>query len=114
MISGSSDTTTRVSKGETRARGRHLCAPADVLYMGLAGCCVGRRPNRFLSVTRCRENLSSGEKRAVGAVNRRVRARQLHPAQSLCYLFSPTPLDGHAPGCALLVMVPVATDFLSV
>lgn len=29
-----------------------------------AGCCVGRRPNRFLQVVRSRLNLSSGEKRA--------------------------------------------------
>lgn len=28
------------------------------------GCWVSRRPKRFFTVTRCRENLSSGEKRA--------------------------------------------------
>jgi hypothetical protein len=33
-------------------------------YMGLAGSWVGRMPKRFLMVTRCLENLSSGEKRA--------------------------------------------------
>lgn len=33
-------------------------------YIGLAGSCVGRTPYRFFIVTRCRENLSSGENRA--------------------------------------------------
>lgn len=36
----------------------------------LSGCCVGSKPNLFLSVMRCFENLSSGEKRA---------ERQRHP-----------------------------------
>jgi hypothetical protein len=35
----------------------------------LAGCCVGKSPNRFLMVTLCLENLSSGENRAVEIVN---------------------------------------------
>lgn len=33
-------------------------------YNGFDGSWVGRTPNRFLIVTRCRENLSSGENRA--------------------------------------------------
>lgn len=33
-------------------------------YMGFAASCVGSRPKRFLIVTLCLENLSSGEKRA--------------------------------------------------
>jgi hypothetical protein len=33
-------------------------------YISWGGCCVGRMPKRFFSVTRSRLNLSSGEKRA--------------------------------------------------
>jgi hypothetical protein len=38
-----------------------LLAP---IHIGLLGSCVKSIPYRFLIVTRCRENLSSGEKRA--------------------------------------------------
>ncbi len=43
----------------------HLSLPSPPLShrTGL-GCWVSRRPKRFFTVTRCRENLSSGEKRA--------------------------------------------------
>ena len=34
------------------------------LYIGFSGCCDRRMPKRFLIVTRCLENLSSGENRA--------------------------------------------------
>lgn len=37
-------------------------------HMGFVGSWVGRMPYRFFMVTRCRENLSSGEKRAGWAV----------------------------------------------
>ena len=33
-------------------------------HNGFAGVCVSSTPNRFFTVTRCRENLSSGENRA--------------------------------------------------
>jgi hypothetical protein len=50
-----------------RSAPRDMCAGACIAaaYMGLLGSWVGRIPNRFLIVTRWRENLSSGEKRAV-------------------------------------------------
>lgn len=42
----------------------------------VAGCCVGSRPWRFLQATRCFENLSSGEKRAVKSKSSRGSAPQ--------------------------------------
>jgi hypothetical protein len=48
---------------------------------GFAGNCVGSTPYRFLIVTRCRENLSSGEKRAAKHQAIRQPPREKHFAR---------------------------------
>ena len=47
-------------------RTRRETKPNSLSHASSMGFCVGNSPNRFLIVTRCRENLSSGEKRAAG------------------------------------------------
>lgn len=51
----------------------HVRSSVQKCYISVAGFCVSSSPKRFLIVTRCRENLSSGEKRA--AHNRKQRDR---------------------------------------
>ena len=50
MDTGRTCSTTRVPRAE--------------VYKATCGRCIGRRPKRFLQISRCLENLSSGEKRA--------------------------------------------------
>jgi hypothetical protein len=57
------------------------------LYIGFSGCCDSRMPKRFLMVTRCLENLSSGENRAVLSRNK-VRHLRIDLEVLLCAVSS--------------------------
>ena len=83
--------------------------------MGVAGCCVGSRPNLFLHLMRCAEYLSSGEKRAADThaqINAHM-STELLLASYNCVLVSMEPQVGVIPGCAETVAVPSGAVFYS-
>jgi len=69
-------------------------------YIGLSGNCVNNTLYRFLIVTRCLENLSSGEKRAVQSTKK-----------NLSLVLSGVVKDSYTPGWADLVIFWESVNF---